>query len=251
MWGLRFPACHWVFINRYWVFVFPSAFWFMVSWDLFIIPFGVGVCVSFVFLFSMVLVVSFQPPFALLFITFVVMLLGCLISLFSMFIPFWVVIVAMSSSPDSAYKGPIGIDCDTMSILRIMFSCIWFIVLFSFLFSFHVSPPYMIIGCIHVFISFHEVSICRLLKCWLPRIVMMVWYAASVFLFISGTSMWFSILPLWFRVSPRYLYVFVYSNFMFPRYISGFCCPLPILRILLFASLNSMWYLLAISRAMT
>ena len=60
--------------------------------------------------------------------------------------------------------------------------------------------------------------------------------------------MWFSILPLWFRVSPRYLYVFVYySNFMFPRYISGLCCPLPILRFLLFASPRSMWYLLAIS----
>ena len=59
--------------------------------------------------------------------------------------------------------------------------------------------------------------------------------------------MWFSILPLWFRVSPRYLYVFVYSSFMFPRYISGLCCPLPILRILLFASPNSMWYLIAIS----
>ena len=63
MWGLRFPACHWVFLNRYWVFVFPSAFWFMVSWNLFIIPFGVGVCVSFVFLVSMLLVVSFQLPF--------------------------------------------------------------------------------------------------------------------------------------------------------------------------------------------
>ena len=48
----------------------------MVSWHLFIISFGVVVCVSFVFLFSMVLVVSFQLPFALLFITFVVILLG-------------------------------------------------------------------------------------------------------------------------------------------------------------------------------
>ena len=89
MWGLRFPACHWVFLNRYWGFVFHSAFWFMVSWNLFIISFGVGVCVLCVFLFSMVLVVSFQLPFALLFITFVVMLLGCLSSLYSMFILFW------------------------------------------------------------------------------------------------------------------------------------------------------------------
>ena len=32
---------------------------------------------------------------------------------------------------------------------------------------------------------------------------------------------------------------------MFPRYISGLCFPLPILRILLFASSNSMWYLFA------
>ena len=110
-----------------------------------------------------------------LFITFVVMLLGCLSSLFSMFILFLVVIVVMSSSPDSVYKGPIGVDCGTMSILRIMFSCIWFVVLFSFLFSFHDSPPYVIIGCIQVSISFHAVSICRLLKCWLPRIVRMVW----------------------------------------------------------------------------
>ena len=61
----------------------------MVSWNLFTIPFGVGVCVSFVFLFSMLLVVSFQLPFTLLFITFVVMLLGCLSSRFSMFILFW------------------------------------------------------------------------------------------------------------------------------------------------------------------
>ena len=110
MWGLHFPACHWVFLNRYWVFVFPSAFWFMVSWNLFIISFGVGVCVSFVFLFSMALVASFQLHFALLFITFVVMLLGCLSSLFSMFIPFLVVIVMMSSSPDTLYKSPIGVE---------------------------------------------------------------------------------------------------------------------------------------------
>ena len=106
----------------------------MVSWNLFIISFGVGVCVSFVFLFSMTLVVSFQLPFALfkLFVTFVIMLLGCLSSLFSMFILLLVVIVVMSSSPDSVYKGPIGVDCGTMSILRIMFSYIWFIILFSF-----------------------------------------------------------------------------------------------------------------------
>ena len=51
------------------------------------------------FLFSMVLVVSFQLPFALVLITFVVMLSGCLSSLFSMFILLWVVIVVMSSSP--------------------------------------------------------------------------------------------------------------------------------------------------------
>ena len=126
----------------------------MVSWNLFTIPFGVGVCVSFVFLFSMLLVVSFQLPFSLLFITFVVMLLGCLSSRFSMFILFLVVIVVMSSSPDSVYKGPIGVDCGTMSILRITFSCIWFIILFSFLFSFHDSPPYVIIGCMQVSISF-------------------------------------------------------------------------------------------------
>ena len=125
--------------------------------------------------FECISCVPFQPPFALLFITFGVMLLGCFSGLFSMFILFLVVIVVMSSSPDSVYNGPIGVDCGTMSILRTMFSCIWFIILFSFLFSSHVSPPYVIIGCIHVSISFHAVSICRLLKCWLPRIVRMVW----------------------------------------------------------------------------
>ena len=98
MWGLRFPACHWVFLNKYWVFVFPSAFWFMVSWNLFIISFGVGVVFSLCFCFHYI-VVSFHLPFSLLFITFVVMLLGCLSSLFSMFILFLVVIVVMSSSP--------------------------------------------------------------------------------------------------------------------------------------------------------
>ena len=93
MWGLRFPACHWVFLNKYWVFVFPSAFWFMVSWNLFIISFGVGVVFRLCFcLVWHYIVVSFHLPFSLLFIyTFVVMLLGCLSSLFSMFILFLVV----------------------------------------------------------------------------------------------------------------------------------------------------------------
>ena len=97
MWGLRFPVCHWVFSNRYCVF-FPSSFWSMVSWNLLIISFDAGVCVSFfVSVLLMVFVVSFRPPFVLLLITIVVILLG----LFSMFILFLVVIVVISSSPDS------------------------------------------------------------------------------------------------------------------------------------------------------
>ena len=51
--GVAFPGLPLGVLYRYWVFVFPSAFWFMVSWNLSIISFGVGVCVSFVCMFSM------------------------------------------------------------------------------------------------------------------------------------------------------------------------------------------------------
>ena len=111
--------------------------------------------------------------------------------------------VVMSSSPVSMYmySAYIGVDCGTMSILRIILSCIWLIFISSFFVVFIVSPPYVRIGCMQVSRSFHAVSS----SSWLPSTVRIVWYAASVFLFNCIIHVWSSVNPLWFSISPRYV----------------------------------------------
>ena len=126
-----------------------------------------------------------------------------------------------------------------------MFSCIWLIFRSSLFVLFIVSPPYVRIGCIQVSRSFHAVSSSILLKYWLPSTVRIVWYAVSVFLFNCIT--WSSAFPLWFSISPRYLYWSVYSSFFSLRYMSGLVVLFPIFSILLLADPNSMWYLFATS----
>ena len=64
----------------------------------------------------------------------------CLCSQISMLNQFFVMMVVMSSSPVSMHSASIGVDCGTMSILRIIFSCIWLIFLCSFFVVFIVSP---------------------------------------------------------------------------------------------------------------
>ena len=85
-------------------------------------------------------VVSFHPPVVFVSIILVVIFSGCLCSLFAMLNRFFVMMVVMSSSPVSMYSASIGVDCGTMSILRIIFSCIWLIFLCSFFVVFIVSP---------------------------------------------------------------------------------------------------------------
>ena len=51
------------------------------------------------------------------------------------------------------YSASLGVDCGTMSILRIIFSCIWLIFLCSFFVVLIVSPPYVRIGCMQVSIG--------------------------------------------------------------------------------------------------
>ena len=69
--------------------------------------------------------------------------------------------VAMSSSPVPMKSASISVDCGTMSILLIIFSCIWLIYLSSFFAVFIVSPQYVRIGCMQVSRSFHAVSSSR------------------------------------------------------------------------------------------
>ena len=66
--------------------------------------------------------------------------------------------VVMSSSHVSMNSASIGVDCGTMSILRIILSCICLIILSSFFLVFIVSPPYVRIDCMQVSRSFHAVS---------------------------------------------------------------------------------------------
>ena len=83
-------------------------------------------------------VVSFHPPVMFVSIILVVIFSGCLCSLFSMLNRFFVMMVVMSSNPVSMYSASIGVDCGTMSILRIIFSCIWLIFLCSFFVARHI-----------------------------------------------------------------------------------------------------------------
>ena len=53
----------------------------------------------------------------------------------------FVMMVVMLCSPVSMYSASISVDCGTISILRIIFSCIWWIFLSSFFVVVIVSPP--------------------------------------------------------------------------------------------------------------
>ena len=71
--------------------------------------------------------------------------------------------VDMSSSPVSMYSVSVGVDWGTISIRRMIFSCIRFSDFCSFLFIFQLSPPYVMMGWMHVSTSFHAVSSSMLL----------------------------------------------------------------------------------------
>ena len=53
----------------------------------------------------------------------------------------FVMMVVMLCSPVSMYSASISVDCGTISILRIIFSCIWWIFRSSFFVVVIVSPP--------------------------------------------------------------------------------------------------------------
>ena len=159
------PGFHVVLLIRYCVLVFPSAFVFIMSANfvLMFIVVMVCVCCSPIIEVFILFVISFHPPFVWLFIIFATSLSGFFWILFSMFSLFFVVMVDMSSSPVSMYSVSVGVDWGTISIRRMIFSCIRFSDFCSFLFIFQLSPPYVMMGWMHVSTSFHAVSSSMLL----------------------------------------------------------------------------------------
>ena len=154
------PGFHVVLFNRYCVLVFPSAFVFIMSANLFLMFMVVMVsvcCLPSIEVFIL-FVISFHPPFVWLFIIFATSLSGFFWILFPMFSLFFVVIVFMSSSPVSIYSVSVGVDCGTISTRRMIFSCIRFSDFCSFLFIFQLSPPYVMMGWMQVSTNFHAVS---------------------------------------------------------------------------------------------
>ena len=127
----RSPVFQFVFFRRNCIFVFPplvfcmlcrkyrfSCCWLIYSF--------LALCRVSLMCSLILVVVSFYPPVVFVSIILVVIFSGCSCSLFFMLNLLFVMMVVMSSSPVSMYLycASIGVDCGTMSILRIIISCI-------------------------------------------------------------------------------------------------------------------------------
>ena len=87
-------------------------------------------------------------------------------------------------------------------------------------------------GIVHASTMVHIAFIWIYLNCLFPAMDRMVWYAASTLPLTSW--MWVSKLAFSLSVSPRYLYLFVYSRVISPSLMVGIFFEGPIFRILLF-----------------
>ena len=132
----RSPVFQFVFSRRNCIFVFPPLVFCVLCrkyrFSCYGLIYSFLVLCRVSLICSLILVVvSFHPPVVFVSIILVVIFSGCLCSMFSMLNRFVVMMVVMSSSPVSMYSAYIGVDCGTMSIIRIIFSCIWLIFICS------------------------------------------------------------------------------------------------------------------------